>query len=341
MEVLDGSGENHYFAGGGSSGGGSINIFVDGKYSNSGTVEAKGVQAGGVRPGGAGGNGTVNVGKNTDQGFIYLEGETTNKFEIKESEIEDDTEINEFTNIVVDYPDKKSTDKTYYKIGENGEWYQFTDNIQLDMTAIENVTDEAGNKGTSLIYIKKEDESGNVITIAKEIEINSTAYNPISNIRYKGEEAENYFTKETPSSQFIESYIGNNYLIPYFGYGHWYHSGSYYSTFKIEWSKLGLKKSNKIKISFNHYRENTSDAVETYAQVYYTDGTSSELKESTYESNEKWTTYSGTETRTSVILDLDETKIIDYIIAKINVWDSYGGSAYGIIRDIVFFGASK
>ena len=50
----------------------------------------------------------------------------------------------------------------------------------------------------------------------------------------------------------------------------------------------------------------------------------------------------GEDITTNIIacLALKEAKI-DYIIAKINVWDSNGGSAYGIIRDIVFFGASK
>ena len=36
-------------------------------------------------------------------------------------------------------------------------WYEFTDSIQLDMAAIENVTDESGNKGETTIYIKKQD----------------------------------------------------------------------------------------------------------------------------------------------------------------------------------------
>ena len=341
MEVPDGSGENNYFAGGGSSGAGSINIFFDGKYNNSGTVETKGIQTGGTRPGGAGGNGSVTIGKNTDQGFIYVEGETVENFEIKETEIEDNPESNEFTNLVVNYPDKQSTDKTYYTIGETGEWYEFTDSIQLDMAAIENVTDESGNKGETTIYIKKQDATGNTVTIAKEVEINSTAYNPISNIRYKEEDTEKYFSKETPSTQFDPSYISDNYLIPYFGYGHWQSSGNYGSVFKLEWSKLGLKTANKIKINFNHYRERSNDAILTYAQVYYTDGTTSEQKESTYEKDERWTIFGDIETRTSVTIDLDQSKTVDYIEMQINVWDSYGGSTFGIIRDIVFFGASK
>ena len=134
--------------------------------------------------------------------------------------------------------------------------------------------------------------------------------------------------------------LSGNYLIPYFGYGHGSGSGSYSSVFKLDYSKLGLKTANKIQVSFNHYIE-TSDSTNTYAQVYYTDGTTSEMKESTFDFVERWTIYGYTETRTSLVIDLDESKTIDYIEIRINGWDSSGGSFFGIIRDIVFLRASK
>lgn len=45
--------------------------------------------------------------------------------------------------------------------------------------------------------------------------------------------------------------------------------------------------------------------------------------------------------RASAIIDLEENKTVDYIETKISGYDSQGGSFYGIIRDIIFFGASK
>ena len=50
------------YNGGGSSGGGSINIFYNNEYSNNGTVVANGGTAAGTNKGGAGGKGTVSIG---------------------------------------------------------------------------------------------------------------------------------------------------------------------------------------------------------------------------------------------------------------------------------------
>ena len=255
--------------------------------------------------------------------------------------INENTEENGLANIKVEYDYKENTDKTYYKIGQNGKWYEYTDNIQLDMAAIENTTDTSGNKGTSLIYIKKEDTNGNIVTVTKQAKINSTTYNVLSNIRYKGEDPDKYFTKVVDSNQFDEGLLVDNYLIPFFGYGHWQGSGSYNSMYKLNYSKLGLKSANKVNIVFNHYRYSSSDAVNTYAQVYYTDGTASEREESKFVSNEIWTFYAAIETRTDVTIDLDINKTVDYIEIKIDGYDSNGGDFYGIIRDINFYGVSK
>ena len=55
------------YATGGSSGAGSINIFYNENYSNLGTIEAKGGKAGN---GGAGGDGTVTIGKILNGTFV-------------------------------------------------------------------------------------------------------------------------------------------------------------------------------------------------------------------------------------------------------------------------------
>lgn len=261
-------------------------------------------------------------------------------FKISNYEVDGETEENEFCNIKVNYDNKESTDKTYYKIGESGQWYEYTDNIQLDMAAIENVTNEAGTEGKTIVYIKKEDANGNIVTIPKEVEIKSTAYSVFSNIRYKGESSDKYFTSVKGSSQFDPSYIGDNYLLFDFGYGHGSGSGNYSATYNLNYSKLELKTANKLKVIFNHYIE-TSDQVSTYAKVYYTDGSSSEEKVSEFEFYERWTIFGYTESRSSVTIDLEENKTVDYIELKINGYDSRGGSFYGMIRDIILFGASK
>ena len=55
------------YATGGSSGGGSVNIFYNNSCNNSGTIEAKGGKSGN---GGAGGDGTVTIGKILNGTFV-------------------------------------------------------------------------------------------------------------------------------------------------------------------------------------------------------------------------------------------------------------------------------
>ena len=209
--------------------------------------------------------------------------EVESKLNIKEEEYE-------FTNLKVDYKDKEETDKTYYKIGENGEWYRYTEVIKLDMAAIEKVMDTTGNQGKTIIHIKKENAEGKVITVDKEIEIKSTAYNVLSNIRYKGESSDKYFTSTIGANEFIQQYIGDNYLINDFGYGHWSGSGSYGAIYKLDYQKLQLKSANKLKVTFNHHVDYGKDSVTTSVKVYYTDGTTSEEKVSEFEFYDEWST---------------------------------------------------
>ena len=287
---------------------------------------------------------TLNDNSEIESNLKITENGIKETFKIKETNIEDNEENSDqrqFTNLTIDYDYKQDTDKTYYKIGENGKWYSYTGILQLDMAAIENVTDATGNEGDTVVYLKKEDANGNIVTISKTVHIQSTAYNVLSNIRYKGESSDKYFTFNTPSNQFHESYINNNYLILDFGYGHWAGSGSYGATYSLNYSKLELKKASKIKVVFNHHIDYGSDGVSTYAKIYYTDGTSSEEKQSEYEFNEAWSTLGYSESRCSVIIDIDENKVVDHIEMRVSGWDSSGGSFYALIRDIIFLGASK
>ena len=260
--------------------------------------------------------------------------EVESKLNIKEEEYE-------FTNLKVDYKDKQETDKTYYKIGENGEWYRYTEVIKLDMAAIEKVMDTTGNQGKTIIHIKKENAEGNAITVDKEIEIKSTAYNVLSNIRYKGENVDEYITSNKGPNEFGPDLSSDNYLIHELGYGHVTGSGSYSAIFKLNYSNLGIKTANKLKVSFNHCIWSSNDWIQSTAKVYYTDGSTSDEKASEIEFYENWSVLNYTENRSSVILDLEESKTVDYIEMKINGYDSRGGEFFGVIRDIVFLGVSK
>lgn len=264
-------------------------------------------------------------------------------FKIKETEIEDNEENadkRQFTNLTIDYENKQSTDITYYKIGETGGWYIYTDTLQLDMAAIQNVTDATGNEGDTVVYLKKEDANGNIVTISKTVHIQSTAYNVLSNIRYRGESSDKYFNINRPANEMAESYIRDNYIILDFGYGHGSGSGGYEAKYILNYPELQLKTSNKLMVVFNNYIEG-GDVSNTYAKIYYTDGTSSEEKISEYEFDEQWLIFGYTEYRTSLTMELDENKTVDYVELKISLYDSQGGSAFGAIRDIIFLGASK
>ena len=94
-------------------------------------------------------------------------------------------------------------------------------------------------------------------------------------------------------------------------------------------------------MSFNHCIWSSNDWIQSTAKVYYTDGSTSDEKASEIEFYENWSVLNYTENRSSVILDLEESKTVDYIEMKINGYDSRGGEFFGVIRDIVFLGVSK
>lgn len=296
-------------------------------------------------------DGTVINGKGKKEVYIdYAISNTNENFKItliNNSQIISNLKINEdereFTNIKVNYENEESTDKTYYRIGNSEKWYEYKDIIKLDMTSIENTTSSTGNQGNTIIHVKKESVNGDIVTADKEIQINSTAYSVLSNIRYKGESCDKYITSTTPSNEFyqVKNNI-DNYLIYELGYGHDGGSGNYIATYKLDYSKLQLRTANKLKVTFNHRTYSSSDSVITSTKIYYTDGTSSEEKTSEFEFYDNWMTYTtGTRTRNSVILDLEENKTVDYIEMKINGYDSDNGNFFACIRDIILFGASK
>ena len=298
-------------------------------------------------------DGTVINGKGKKEVYIdYTTSNTDENFKvtlINNSQIISNLKITEdereFTNIKVNYENEESTDKTYYRIGNSEKWYEYKDIIKLDMASIENVTSSTGNQRNTMIHVKKESANGDIVTVDKEIQINSTAYNVLSNIRYKGESCDKYIISETPSNKFHNDLAENDiddYLVYELGYGHSSGSGTYIATYKLDYSKLQLRTANKLKVTFNHRTYSSKDSVITSAKIYYTDGTSSEEIASEFEINEAWMSWTaGTRTRNGVSIDLEENKTVDYVEIKINGYDSDGGNFYACIRDIILYGASK
>ena len=241
------------------------------------------------------------------------------------------TILNEqFAKYRMTYEGLEETDITYYKIGESDKWNQFKNVIDLDMSCIQ--TKQGSTNGTSTIYIKKVSQNGHTVIAKKTITIESTAYDPFTDLRVQGKTVGEYFTEYRPSNQYETFDLYDMW------YGHWKNWGWYSGYFTLPWNKLSLSKSNRLYVEAM-YNWGGGSVTESWIEFVYTDATTSEKTYLVRLEDNDHVEYA--DEKYGVIANIDPTKTIDYVKITINGYDADWHDFKAAIRDVVFLDAER
>lgn len=263
--------------------------------------------------------------------IIITEDDIKNQFRIEK--------IDEYTGKVT-YDMQNSTDKTYYKGGNNSEsqWTQYTNDIQLEGINfnIEQFPDISRygsfEANESELDLKKIDKTGNAVTVygvgdyilkTAKLELDVFRY-----AQYKGDSLGNYFTLTyaSPANEYA-AFTYNN-----ISYGHYNLRPSVKAIYELNCSNLVINRASKLYVEFE-LRAESSDRInngylQASAKLQYADGTQSETK-TTAQYKGAWMSF-------PLEINLNIQKSINKVIFTIEGVDPDYGSCQGRIKNVKF-----
>jgi len=224
---------------------------------------------------------------------------------------------------ITDQPDEEIINE--YKIGkESTNWKEYTENIKLEPTHMQNIGDT-----TTIINTKQTDSLGDIISDEEIVPIPTTGdFNIFENCLVRGKTVDEYGFSYTQSGCQTFNFTPDNLTA-----GRWQYSGNYTCTFTLDFStsNLDLLKAKQLHIDYTLYAwgsyKKDYSTVGFSGTLYYTDGTSSvqTLDVAQY----------SVETAKEMIFELDTTKQLDRL--EIQIWgrDSFDAEAFGRVDNII------
>ena len=250
-----------------------------------------------------------NIQLNKDYNFKVTTASGTNNkiLNLKESDIDNYIKIQksnsdeQYDTAYIEYNNVDTITK-YYKIGEDDNWIQYTNEIDISYL---DYTEK--DKNSVLVYAKEVDSNGNTIINSKEIEISGNKKRKLDIFGHYEKYEKDGMDLNGYGFSVVNRYNCQSFAFAkrYFLAGHSKDSASYSAIFKLDCSKFRNLKASELTASFIYLRDGGGSWEASSIDVYYVDGTNE-----TINSSRNGNIYSATANITN--------KKIDYI--NFNIW---------------------